>query len=179
VLRSPGGKNRNAARLNGTASLFAWRILMIAETTPSRHPRHERGRGDGVLTAWRFVSGIPALGCGLRAAMVDRAAAMTVGAGLAVAPDRTLVAADHGVHARLAFLTTLGVTADAIIIGSVRNQPGDDRPNGDDCHGEDRSRRPVTQGCKSPLTATPSTSDLDYMCYGSPRPGVAGSPPTR
>jgi hypothetical protein len=30
--------------------------------------------------------------------------------------------------ARLAFLTTLGVTADAIIIGSVRNQPGDDRP---------------------------------------------------
>jgi hypothetical protein len=59
-----------------------------------------------------------------------------------------------GCIARLAFLTTLGVTA-AAIIGSVRNRPGDDRPDGDDCHDEDRSRRPVTQGCKSPLTATP------------------------
>jgi protoporphyrinogen oxidase len=24
----------------------------------------------------------------------------------------------------------------------------------------------VTQGCKSPLTATPSTRDLDYLRYG-------------
>ena len=79
-------------------------------------------------------------------------------------PDRILVAADRfmdytalsmGCIARLAFLITLGVTADAIIIGSVRNRPGDDRPDGDDCHDEDRSRRPVTQGCLSPLTATP------------------------
>jgi hypothetical protein len=29
-------------------------------------------------------------------------------------------------------LTTLGVNADAIIIGSVRKQPGDDRSDGDD-----------------------------------------------
>ena len=104
--------------------------------------------------------------------MVDRAVAMTVDAGLAVAPDRILVVADRFMDytalsmvciARLAFLITLGVTADAIIIGSVRNQPGDDRPDGDNCHDEDRSRQHVTQGCKSPLTATPSTRDLDYM----------------
>jgi hypothetical protein len=52
------------------------RSMAAPLTRPAtRRPRVERPpggtsgwRGDGALTAWRFGSGIPALGCGLRAA---------------------------------------------------------------------------------------------------------------
>jgi hypothetical protein len=54
----------------------------------------------------------------------------------------------------------------------LRRSPDHGRVPNPACHATTSRRTP-------PLTATPSTRDLDYLRYGSPRPGVAGSPPTR